>query len=132
MDRTLRFLIMAALAVSTYLLTLYILIQAPIVAIFSGSEGVTVTGTFTIRKRYWDIKIIYFKNWSPFWSLKIEVYREGYDETPVFLTSAVKFTYPSGEEKVELDSHPSLPPGRYYLKVYSKSVQWTIQIEEWD
>lgn len=121
---------MAAIFVVTYLTTIYILSQTPVIAVFSGSEGETKTELFTVDRRFWDIRIRYFKAWSPFWSLRIEVYTE--DGGMVFSTTVLRFQTSEGEEWVDLSSHPSLPPGRYYLKVYSEAVTWTLEIIGWD
>lgn len=130
MSRGLRILIMAILSVTAYLATIYIMSQTPIVAVFSGADGETKTEIFIVSKRFWDIRIKYFKAWSPFWSLKIEVYTE--DGENVFYTSVSRFQTAKEHEWVELNSHPSLPPGKYYLKVYSKSVTWTLEVIELD
>ncbi len=130
MDRGSRILILGILPVAAYLLTMYILLPNPVVAVFSGSDGETTTVVFTVTENTWDIKSTYFKILSPFWSLRIEAYNEGGADKPVFSASIVRFLGPGGEENVELSSHPSLPPGSYYLKVYSNAVDWTVQILE--
>ncbi len=111
--------------------TLYILSSQP-AGTFSGQSGETTTPTFTITKASWDISITYFKNWSPFWSLRIEIYRAGADTRPVFSTTVIHFTEPGGRERADLASHPNLPRGSYYLKVYSENLAWTFAIIEWD
>jgi hypothetical protein len=131
LDRGSRILLSGTISVAAYLLTMYILLQSPVVAVFSGSEGETATNVFTVRKNNWDISITYFRVLSPFWDLRIEVYSEGEKDKQVFSASAVRYVGPGNQESAELNSHPSLPPGSYYLKVYSESVQWTIQVTEW-
>jgi len=130
MDKGSRILMMGLLSLVTYLTILYLQFQTPYVAIFSGMEGETVTEVFTIKKSYWDVKVTFFKKLSPFFNLAIKVYREGVDEEPVYSDSVVLYTSVDGSEEAELKSHHSLPSGRYYLKVISQSVQWTIKIEE--
>ena len=131
MDRGTRILLMGTLTIMVYLSTLYVLFRNPVVATFSGSSGETITSTFTVKKKYWDINIAFFKEWSMFWSLRIEIYKEG-ETKPIFKTTVILYTTPDGNKRAELSSHPSLPPGRYYLKIHSENVQWTIQIIEWD
>ncbi len=130
MEKGTRILLMGLLSLGVYLTVLYLQFQTPYVAIFSGMEGETVTEVFTIKKSYWDIKITFFKKLSPFFNLAIKVYREGEDEKPVYSNSVVLYTSVDGSIEAELKAHHSLPSGRYYLKINSKSVQWTIRIEE--
>ncbi len=121
---------MGLLSLGIYFAMLYLQFQTPYVAIFSGLDGETVTEVFTIKKSYWDIKVTFFKKSSVFFNLAIEVYREGTDEEPVYSDSVVLYTSVDGSEEAELKAHHSLPSGRYYLKIISKSAQWTIRIEE--
>jgi len=130
MNKYTKIVIMAALFAATYLITLHLL-TPPYVKIFSGSTGTTTTELFTIVKPSWDIQITYFKRWGTFWRLRVEVYGVGSD-TPVFTTYVYLLTEPGGGERAELNSHPSLPPGRYYLKVFSDNVNWSLRIVEWE
>ena len=132
MDRASRILLMSILSIGTFLLTLYVItvVQSPVAATMSGSDGETLTGVFVVEKSNWDVAVTYFKSWDLTWNLKVEIYREGTNDRPVFSSEVVKYTFPDGSEKVELSSHPSLPVGRYYLKVYATSVQWTVQVVE--
>lgn len=126
-----KILLAATLFLTAYVGTLYLL-ERPSAKTFSGSDGVTVTPPFTIEKDNWDISVTYFRNWSPFWSLKIEVYEEGLYDNPVFSTHIIRYTEPGGGERAELATHHSLSEGSYYLKVYSENVGWTLVIIEWD
>ncbi len=130
MEKGSRILLMGLLSLGIYFAMLYLQFQTPYVVIFSGLDGETVTEVFTIKKSNWDIKITFFKKSSVFFNLAIEVYREGVDEGPVYSDSVVLYTSVDGSEVAELKSHHSLPSGRYYLKIISQSVQWTIRIEE--
>ncbi len=130
MEKGTRILLMGLLSLVVYLTVLYLQFQTPYVAMFSGLDGETVTEVFTIKKSYWDIDVTFFKKSSVFFNLAIEVYREGVDEGPVYSDSVVLYSSIDGSEEAELKSHHSLPSGRYYLKVISLSVQWTIRIEE--
>ena len=132
MDRVSRILLMGSLSIGTFLLTLYVItvVQLPVAVTMSGSDGETFTGVFVVEKSNWDVAVTYFKSWGLSWSLKVEIYREGANDCPVFSSEVVRYTFPDGSEKVELNSHPSLPVGRYYLKVYARSVQWTVQVVE--
>lgn len=130
-ERSMKIVIAATLFLTTYVATLHLL-QRPAAETFSGSSGMTTSPTFTIEKDNWDISITYFKNWSPFWNLKIEVYAEGQDDAPLFSTHTILYTDPSGRERAELASHHSLPGGSYYLKVYSENVSWTLAIIKGD
>ena len=134
MDRVTRSLLMGTIFILTFLLSLYVImvVQSPVVATVSGSEGETATGVFIVEKSNWDVKITYFKSWSFAWSFRIEVYAEGANETPLFSSGCVMHTSPDGRESVELSSHPSLSAGRYYLKIYSTNAQWALQVFEWD
>ncbi len=129
-EKAIKVILAAFLFVFVYVSILFLL-PTPEVATFSGSGGVTTTGSFAVKKSNWDIFITYFKTWGPFWSLRIEVYRQGFDESPVFSTHAIRFTESGGEERAELATHHNLPPGTYYLKVYAENVNWTIKIVEW-
>lgn len=129
MNKYTKIVIMAVLFTATYLITLQLL-TPPSVRVFSGSTGLTVTEQFTIVKQNWDIQITSFRRWETFWSLRIEAYGVN-SETPAFATYVALSTEPGGGETAELDSHPSLPPGRYYLKVISDSASWTLRIVEW-
>lgn len=130
MEKGSRILLMGLLSLGIYFAMLYLQFQTPYVVIFSGLDGETVTEVFTIKKSYWDIKVTFFKKSSPFFNLAIEVYKEGVDDVPVYSDSVVLYTSVDGSEVAELKSHHSLPSGRYYLKIISQSVQWTIRIEE--
>ena len=130
MEKGSRILLMGLLSLGIYFAMLYLQFQTPYVAIFSGLDGETVTEVFTIKKSYWDIKVTFFKKSSVFFNLAIEVYREGTDEEPVYSDSVVLYTSVDGSEEAELKAHHSLPSGRYYLKIISKSAQLTIRIEE--
>lgn len=121
---------MASLFAIAYLTTLHVL-TPPYVKIFSGTIGVMVTESFKIEKSNWDIILTDFKYWGVFWKLRVDVYRVGSDETPVFSSMAVLYSDPKGTERAEFTTHPSLPPGQYYLKVYSENINWTIKIVEW-
>lgn len=130
MEKGSRILLMGLLSLGIYFAMLYLQFQTPYVVIFSGLDGETVTEVFTIKKSYWDIKVTFFKKSSPFFNLAIKVYKEGVDDVPVYSDSVVLYTSVDGSEVAELKSHHSLPSGRYYLKIISQSVQWTIRIEE--
>ena len=130
MNKYTKIVLMAALFAASYLITLQML-TPPYVKIFNGATGVTVTDNFKIEKPNWDIILTYFKYWGVFWSLRVEVYKVGSDETPVFSTMTVLYRDIKGEEHAELVTHHSLPPGQYYLKIYSENTNWTIKIVEW-
>lgn len=129
MNRYTKIVLLAALFAATYLTALHLL-QPPYVKLFNGSTGVTVTEQFTVAKQNWDIQIIYFRRWATFWSMRVEVYGVN-SETPAFVTYVTLSIEPSGMEKAEFSSHQGLPPGQYYLKVFSDSVIWSLKIVEW-
>jgi len=134
MNRITRILFMTIIFTLTFFSSLYIItvVQSPLVTTISGSEGETTTNIFTITKNSWDIKVTYFKSWSIVWSLRIQIYAQGKDGQPLFSTAVLLYTFPDGRETVELISHPSLSTGNYYLKIYSRGVDWTVQVIEWN
>lgn len=123
---------MGTIFIVTYLASLFIItmIQSPVVVTISGFNGEVHTDVFVVKENSWDIKVTYFKSWSFAWNLRIELFEEENDQA-VFSTSVARYIYPNATEGFDLRTHPSLPPGRYYLKVTSVNVQWTVQVVEW-
>ncbi len=107
-------------------------LRSPVVVSLSGFDGETFSGVFEVKGGNCDVEVVYFQRWSLGWSLRVELFEEGKSEVPVFSATAVRYVLPGGTETVELSAHPSLSPGRYYLRVESVGVQWTVHVVEWE
>lgn len=132
MNRVDRAFLLVGLFVVTFVLVFcgLVWLRSPVVVSVSGFDGETLSGVFEVKGVNCDLELVYFRRWSLGWSLRVEVFEEG-GGVPVFSATAVRYVLPDGVERVELSAHPSLPPGRYYLRVTSVGVQWTVRVVQW-
>lgn len=132
MNRVDRVFLLVAVFVVTFVLVFccVVWLRGSVVVSVSGFEGETLSGVFEVKRVNCDLEVVYFRRWGLGWSLRVEVFEEG-GGVPVFSATAVRYVSPDGAEKVELSAHPSLPSGRYYLRVTSVGVQWTVRVVEW-
>jgi hypothetical protein len=127
-----RVFLLVAVFVVTFVLVFccVVWLRGSVVVSVSGSDGEVLSGVFEVKRVNWDLELVYFRRWSLGWSFRVEVFAEG-GGVPVFSATAVRYVLPDGAERVELSAHPSLPAGRYYLRVTAVGVQWTVRVVEW-
>ncbi|MCX8150842.1 MAG: hypothetical protein N3D85_05015 [Candidatus Bathyarchaeota archaeon] len=125
-----RALLLIALFVVTFALVFccVVWLRSSVVISVSGFDGETLSGVFEVKRGNCDVELVYFRRWGLGWSLKVDIFEEGKSEVPVFSATAVRYVLSDGTETVELSAHPSLLPGRYYLRVTSVGVQWTVRV----
>ena len=143
------FVIVVVIVVAVFVVfsVVVVMFQGPppnLVARFDGGDPVAsdvrITSRFQVQEEDWSISLTSGIQMLG-WSLQVDLYEEGNDNPLCclkgkwdLLGDRVVWELGSGTTGgtliVPYEYKPDLPPGRYYLKVYSTNIIWVVEIYE--